>query len=142
MKKIELKNLIREEIRNVLKEANSTTLKDIDFKKLKKIMINASDLDLTHEEDIDDTIKILINMSKELPKGQGSFSKWSSKQDFSGMGLDGDAEDLHKNPKLAKAASDLEGPLSRFDGIQSEGNDFNEYVTTYNEIADIVAKFK
>ncbi len=142
MKKIELKNLIREEIRNVLKEANSTTLKDIDFKKLKKMMIDASDMDLNDERDFDDTIKILTKMSTEFPKGEKSFSKWSYKQDFSGMSLDGDAEDLDDNPKLAKAASDLEDLLGMFDSIQSGGNAIKSYVKTYNEIADIVAKFK
>ena len=142
MKASEFKKLIREEVKNVLKEANSTTLKGIDFKKLKKMMINASDMDLNDERDFDDTIKILTKMSTEFPKGEESFSKWSYKQDFSGMSLDGDAEDLDDNPKLAKAASDLEDLLGMFDSIQSNGNATKNYVKVYNGIADIVAKFK
>jgi hypothetical protein len=106
------------------------------------IMLDASDMESNDEGDFDATIKILKKMSDELAKGEESFSKWSSKQDFSGMSLDGDAEDLDENPKLAKAASDLEGPLSRFDGIQNEGNDFNEYVDAYNEIAAVVNSYK
>ena len=105
-------------------------------------MLDASDMDLNDERDFDDTIKILTKMSTEFPKGEKSFSKWSYKQDFSGMSLDGDAEDLDDNPKLAKAASDLEDLLGMFDSIQSNGNATKNYVKTYNAIADIVAKFK
>ena len=49
---------------------------------------------------------------------------------------------VDKNPKLAKAASDLEDLLGMFDSIQSNGNATKNYVKVYNGIADIVAKFK
>ena len=123
-------------------EAKAPKINAIDFNKLKKMMLDASDMDLNDERDFDDTIKILKKMSDEFAKGEESFSKWSYKQDFSGMSLDGDAEDLDENPKLAKAASDLEGLLGMFDSIQSNGNDINGYVKAYNKIADVVNSYK
>ena len=142
MKRSELKQIIKEEIQKVLKENNSKELKNLNFNKLKKMMLDASDMDLNDERDFDDTIEILKKMSDEFPKGEKSFSKWSYKQDFSGMSLDGDAEDLDENPELAKAASDLEDLLGMFDSIQSEGNNINNYVKVYNNIANIVNNYK
>jgi hypothetical protein len=129
-------------LENFVNEAKAPKINAIDFNKLKKMMLDASDMDLNDERDFDDTIKILKKMSDEFAKGEESFSKWSYKQDFSGMSLDGDAEDLDDNPKLAKAASDLEDLLGMFDSIQSGGNAIKSYVKTYNEIADVVNSYK
>ncbi len=136
-------------------EAKTPKLNTIDFSKLKKIMLDASDMDSNDESDFDDTIKILMTMSAEFPKGEVSFLKWSSKQNFSRMRFD--VKDLRKKPSLEYAASQLEDELDAFDGVQERvkkrfkndysdsvavGIYFNEYVEVYNEIADIVAKVR
>jgi hypothetical protein len=129
-------------LENFVNEAKAPKINAIDFNKLKKMMLDASDMDLNDERDFDDTIKILKKMSDEFAKGEESFSKLSYNQDISGISLDGDAEDLDDNPKLAKAASDLEDLLGMFDSIQSGGNAIKSYVKTYNEIADVVNSYK
>ena len=120
-------------------------------------MIDASDMDLNDERDFDDTIKILMAMSTEFPKGEESFLKWSSKQNFSKVTLGRDAKDLRKKPSLDYATSHIEGLFDAFGDTQTSvkrrfGNDysdyvavgiyFNEYIEIYNDLADIVAKVR
>jgi len=158
----QLKQIIREEVSNVLKEASSKPLKTLDFAKFDKILklvstpLTAAILDDESEDYEGDTISGFKSFSKikYISNFLNEFSKLYNTNRSKAMDLldkntdtmftisdDDDGPEVLRDKNLAKQLIELNNKLSDL-MYAVEEFELDYAAKIYNEIADIVKKFK